>query len=124
MDNLIIEKTKHTLGIDFNIETGRFLIEGRSLPENNVEFFNPIFSSINRYISEIKKEIILDCKIVYFNSGSSKRFNQLFQILEDYHSNGGKVTVNWYYESDDEDQLEEGGDFAENFTMPFNLISY
>jgi hypothetical protein len=124
MGNLIIEKTKHTLGVDFNVETGIFNIEGRSLPENTIEFFNPIFSFVKRFITENKKEIIFNCKVVYFNSGSSKRFNELFQIFEDYHSIGGKVTVNWFYEKDDEDQLEEGEEFAEDFKMLFNLIPY
>ena len=124
MDNLVIEKTKHTLGVDFNVSNGKLLIEGRSLPENTVEFFNPIFSFVKRYIVEYKQEISLDLKIVYFNSGSSKRFNELFQILEDYHKIGGKVNVNWHYNSDDEDQLEEGEEFFEDFNMPFNLIPY
>ncbi|MFH1050209.1 MAG: DUF1987 domain-containing protein [bacterium] len=124
MDNLVIEKTKHTLGVDFNVETGNFSIDGRSLPENTIEFFNPIFSFVKRYITEVKKPITLNCKVVYFNSGSSKRFNELFQILDDYHTIGGKVTVNWFYEENDEDQLEEGEEFSEDFKMPFYLLPY
>jgi hypothetical protein len=124
MEALIIEKTNYTLGVHFNPDNGEFMLEGRSLPENTIDFFNPVFSYIKRYIHDIKGKVVFNCKIVYFNSGSSKRLNELFQIFEDYSKQGGDVTINWYYEDDDEDQLEEGEEFAEDFELEFNIISY
>ena len=127
MDSLRIEGTKHTLDVDFNPETGLFSLTGRSLPEHTIDFFNPIFSFLKRYFKEIGKSITLNCKLIYFNSGSSKRLMELFKLLEDYNkdlSDPLKVVVNWYYEEDDDDQLEEGEEFAEDFNLEFNLISY
>jgi hypothetical protein len=124
MEALIIEKTNYTLGVNFNPDSGDFVLEGRSLPENTIDFFNPIFSYVKRYINDIKGEVVLNCKIVYFNSGSSKRLNELFQIFEDYAKQNGKVKINWYFEEDDEDQMEEGEEFAEDFEVEFNIIPY
>jgi SiaC family regulatory phosphoprotein len=122
MEALIVDRTNYTLGVNFDPDTKIFALEGRSLPENTIDFFNPIFSYVKRYIHETKGEVNLNCRIVYFNSGSSKRLNELFQMFEDYSQQGGKVIVNWYYEEDDEDQMEEGEEFAEDFEIEFNII--
>lgn len=124
MQNLDIEKTNYTPGITFDIKTGKFQIEGRSMPENTVEFFNPVFSVLKRYINEVKKDITVNFKLVYFNSGSSKRILELLRILDDYRKIGGKALVNWYYEEDDEDQLEEGEEFSEYVEIDFEFIPY
>ncbi len=42
MDNLIIEKTKNTLGVNFIAETGVLELTGSSFPENASEFFTPL----------------------------------------------------------------------------------
>jgi hypothetical protein len=124
MDNLRIEKTKYTLDVDFNAESGVFSLEGRSLPENTIDFFNPIFSFLKRYFTEISGNITMNCKMTYFNSGSSKRLMELFRLLEEYNGGSSEVVVNWNYDEDDEDQLEEGEEFAEDFDLTFNMISY
>ena len=44
--------------------------------------------------------------------------------LKDYQDNGGKVTVNWYYEEDDADMEEEVEDFIIESEIDINLLPY
>lgn len=37
-------------------------------------------------------------------------------------NHGTNVTINWYYETDDEEMFDAGSNFSEILEMPFNLI--
>ncbi|MCK4358179.1 MAG: DUF1987 domain-containing protein [Candidatus Cloacimonetes bacterium] len=124
MENLNIPKTKYTLMINFNVETGIFEMGGSSYPENAMEFFQPIIKFIELYVSEIGKAIILNLELNYLNTSSTKCLLDIIEILEKYYKESGDVKVNWYYEEDDEDILEMGEDIAEDIELPINLISY
>ncbi len=62
--------------------------------------------------------------MIYFNTSSSKAILDILDLIEKYHKSGGNITVNWYYESDDEDIQESGEEFSEGLTVKYNLISY
>ncbi len=49
MEKLIIGHTEDTPNVRFEPETGVFCIEGRSLPENAVAFYNPILDWLKQY---------------------------------------------------------------------------
>jgi hypothetical protein len=53
------------------------------------------------------KKLTIDINLEYVNSASSKKLLYLLKILE-ANENIKKLTVNWYYERDDEDALENG----------------
>jgi hypothetical protein len=44
------------------------------------------------------------------------------EILDDYHRSGGKVSINWHYEEDDEDMQETGEEMCEDLDLPYRLI--
>jgi hypothetical protein len=46
----------------------------------------------------------------------------VFKKLEAIHKNGNKITINWYYEQDDEDMLEAGEDYQAIISVPFKMI--
>ena len=52
MDNLLITKTKSTLGVDFSVQGGLLNIEGSSYPENTRDFFEPLIAWINNSCSK------------------------------------------------------------------------
>jgi hypothetical protein len=46
-------------------------------------------------------------------------------MFEDYTLNqGGQVTVNWYYKSNDYDMMESGEDYQDDLELDINLISH
>lgn len=113
MENFFLEGTNKTPQLDFNSNEGRFLIAGRSIPENSIEFYKPLFEWLDKYVEEAKSNTILDVKLEYFNTSSSKCLVEIFRKLELLQQKNDNVLINWYYEEDDEDMQESGEDFQE-----------
>lgn len=108
MNNLILEPTNSTPAIQFR-EDGRLLIEGRSLPENVFKFYNPLIEWASKLTIQVVK---LDINLEYINSASSKKLLELLKVF-DANSNIITFMVNWHYEADDEDSLENGQIFED-----------
>ena len=122
MEHLQIAGKKDTLTVDFNAETRILALEGASYPENPIEFFDSLTGWLTRYIQEIRGPLTLNITIDYLNTSSSKCLLDLFEMLEEYHESGGEVTLNWYYEQDDEDMEETGEELCEDLELPYTLI--
>jgi hypothetical protein len=124
MENLHIEATKYTPEIDLNAEKNMLHFSGKSYPENTFDFYQPIIAWISAYFQEeTKRETVVEMDIIYFNSSSSKLFFDLFDILEEARQNGQKITVHWLYDAENENALEAGEDFKEDFeSLDFELI--
>lgn len=125
MENFYLESSSKTPELKFEADTGRFLIEGRSIPENSIEYYKPLFEWLDNYAQNPKPETILDVKLEYFNTSSSKCLVEIFRKLERMQDSGNKVLINWYYEEDDEDMQESGEDFQEIIDVPIvmNMLS-
>ncbi|AFM04295.1 nuclear pore complex subunit [Bernardetia litoralis DSM 6794] len=113
MENFFLEGTNKTPQLDFNSNEGRFLIAGRSIPENSIEFYKPLFEWLDNYVKQAKSNTILDVKLEYFNTSSSKCLVEIFRKLEALQQKNDNVLINWFYEEDDEDMQESGEDFQE-----------
>ncbi len=124
MNNFICEKTKHTLQVDFNKDTGVLEMSGSSYPEDVTRFFGPMIEWIKQFMVEVNKNIKMNLKLNYLNTSSTKCILDIFEILDEYFQDGGKVEVNWYYTEDDEDILETGEDLTEDIEFPINFILY
>jgi len=108
MKNLIIEPTTSTPAIQFRTD-GRMLIEGRSLPENVMNFYSPMIDWASNLTAEA---VLLDINLEYLNSASTKKMLEFLKVL-DANNHIKTFIVNWHYESDDEDTLENGQIFEE-----------
>lgn len=125
MENFQIEGENYIPTVNFNTETSVLEISGESYHEYTIEFFQPIFEWLNKYLEQEGRTIVFNFRMTYFNTSSSRRFLEIFDLLEDYNKNkNGNVTVNWYYEKDDVDMLESGEEYAEDVDLGFNLIAY
>ena len=125
MENFQIEGENYIPTVNFNAETGILEISGESYHEYTIEFFQPIFEWLNNYLEQEGRKIVFNFRMTYFNTSSSRRFLEIFDLLEDYSkSKNGDVTVNWYYEKDDVDMLESGEEYAEDVSLKFVLSSY
>jgi hypothetical protein len=66
--------------------------------------------------------MVVDIGMIYFNSSSAKAIMNLFQLLEEAAEDSIDVTVNWYFDPDDDMMEEMGEDFAADFeAVTFNL---
>jgi hypothetical protein len=120
MENLMLEGTPKTPTVSFNKEAGVLEIKGRSIPENSIEFYKPLLDWIGDYGSSAKPETHINIKLEYFNTSSSKCILDVFKKLETL--SGTQMTINWYYEEDDEDMLEAGEDYQAIISIPFKMI--
>jgi len=122
MDIFYLEASPKTPKINFDSENDIFEISGRSIPENSISFYQPAISWLDNYLKTPNEETILDIKLEYFNTSSSKCLVDIFRRFEKLHNNGKKTLIRWYYESEDEDMLESGEDFKGIIKSPVELI--
>lgn len=122
MEKLIIEGSAKTPSIHFDSETGVLMLKGRSIPENSIEFYKPLNEWLDLYAASPKPATVVDMKLEYFNTSSSKCILDFFKKLEKVNNNGNSVNVNWYFETDDEDMEEAGEDYEAIVGLPFKII--
>ncbi|MCC7231388.1 MAG: DUF1987 domain-containing protein [Bacteroidia bacterium] len=124
MDPLVIEESIKTPSVSFDPSSGVLVIKGKSIPENSLEFYRPVFEWLDNYSHTPASSTEIQVRLDYFNTSSSKCMLDIFRKLEAVHSGGtGKVKVCWYYESEDEDMMEAGEDYKALVKIPFELIS-
>lgn len=122
MEKLKIDGTPKTPTIEFDLQGGKLLIKGRSIPENSIEFYKPLVDKLEEYLNAPQAQTEVKIKLEYFNTSSSKCILDVFKKLEKIKANGSDTTINWYYEEDDEDMLEAGEDYQAIINIPFKMI--
>jgi hypothetical protein len=123
MQKFELKETGTTPYVLLDGEKGVLTFEGRSIPENVIEFYHPIIKWIEEYSLSPQEETQVYFKLEYFNTSSSKRIFDVMKRVETMAvQTGKKVIVNWYYEEDDEDIFFAGSDYKALITkVEFNL---
>lgn len=119
MMNLFIQKTLNTPLIKF--EDGVLEISGRSIPENAISFFEPVYKFIANYTKKPYPLTEVNVLLEYANSSTNRSLMTLFTLLEKIYENGNNITVNWYFENGDELMSELGHDFKAILRLPFAI---
>ena len=121
MDSLKIGGTRSTPDILFDSDSGVLSMSGESYPENSFEFFKPVLSWISRFMTAHKGEVTLNTHLSYLNTGSTKCMMDILDLLEEFHTRGGRVTVNWFCDEENERAVETAEEFKEEVTLPFHI---
>jgi hypothetical protein len=127
MEPLIIKKTRSSLAVHFDPDSGVLRMQGESYPENAGKFFEPVLGWLEAYLQQADQDaqVAMDMDIVYFNSSSSKALMDLFILLEDAGAAGKRVSVTWRYHPENEIAQECGEEFAEDCaSVRFHLAPY
>jgi hypothetical protein len=124
MEVISIKGTQETPEVLLDSAKGIFSISGKSLPEDVKEFYNPVLKWFQAYAASPNPETVLKIKMDYFNTASSKRLLELFEVVKTIHDAGHNVVIEWHYLEDDEDMQDAGQDYSDLIEMPFKLISY
>ncbi len=120
-----VEQTSKTPLINFDAQTGIFEMKGKSIPENSVQYYKPMYEWLDNYIQNPAKQTVINIQLDYFNTSSAKCIVDLFKKLEQISKGGkGEATINWLYDEPDEDMLEAGEDYKSIISIPFNLVSF
>lgn len=121
MENLIIQCTDDTPSVYFSVNEKKFEISERSLPENSIEFFQPILSWLENYSQSPLNSTVFEFKLEYFNTSSAKQIAKLLLILEKI-SKTSDVLIKWYYSKDDKDIMASGTRYQKLINIKFELI--
>jgi len=122
MNQQLILATKTTPLINFNGDNHYFLVEGRSLPENTRQFYEPVLKWLESYSPEEGSSILIEFKFDYINSTSLIAIFSIVKSLKAHLKNGCSLKIIWFYEEDDEDLLAVGEDIANLSEMKFEYI--
>jgi hypothetical protein len=124
MEVLSIKGTSQYPEVLLDKRVGKIEFSGNSLPEDAKAFFEPIIDWIDKYIESPLQETVLNFKMSYYNTPSSKILFQLLKKFEKVHGQKTMVKVLWHYPDDDIDMKDAGADYSENVKIPFELKPY
>ena len=124
MDALRIEQTDDSPSVVLDRETNQFEIAGKSLPEDVVDFYQPVLDWLDLYRSEPNPKTEFNIKLIYFNTASSKLILDILMVLEEMVEEGHAVVIKWLSLDSDEDMQEAGREYEEMIDVPFEHIKY
>ncbi|MGD1843852.1 MAG: DUF1987 domain-containing protein [Salibacteraceae bacterium] len=125
MEIISIEATDETPAVTLDASSNTFDFSGKSLPEDVSTFYNPILDWFDSYSLNPNETTVVDFKLTYFNTASSKCILDILMKLEEISEEGNSaVTINWHYQEDDEDMEEAGEEYADIVDIPFEMMPY
>jgi len=124
METLRFEPTDDSPQVLLDQEDNQFEISGKSLPEDVVEFYQPVLDWLNVYKEKPNSRTEFNVKMIYFNTASSKLILDILMIFEQMVEEGHKVVVKWHSMQSDEDMQEAGKEYEEMIDVPFEHLSY
>ena len=117
MNDIFLAQTKQTPELDFRFSAHTLSLKGESFPENAVLYYGAILNHVRDYLSTLKgADVTVNASLTYFNSTSTKLLFKLFSELNQASLRGNIVTVNWYFDEDDDTLREFGEELAREFT--------
>lgn len=120
MDSFNLEPTTRTPRVQLDPITGECHFTGRSIPDNSVEFYKPIFDWISNFLASAPKRIAIVIRYDYYNTSTAKCLVDIFRKLQEAHQSGiVAVNVTWEYEPGDEEMQESGEEYKASVQFPF-----
>ena len=126
MDNINIEAGERSPKIICDWDKGVMEILGESYPENVTDFYGPVLSATEKYLSGSKgKSLSCIFELLYFNSSSAKVLMRIFDMFEEFaESNGHSISVTWRVDEEDDNMRELGEEFAEDIeNIKFEIVN-
>lgn len=122
MNDLNIKGTQSSPAVVANGAAGLLEMRGDSYPENSFEFFAPIINWVEQYLHTTDTPLLVDLYLLYLNTSSVKAMMDIFDMLEEAHRGGRQLTVNWYYDQDNERIAELAEEFKEDCSFAFDIV--
>lgn len=121
MNSLILAEGKNTPEIVFDPSQNSFSLKGKSFPENAKRFYAEVLEWLDNYSPS--SPITFDVVLYYISSSSIISILEIIRKLDKINSNGDLVSINWYYEADDDDIKKIGEDYQRISNVSINLIA-
>lgn len=127
MENITLKSspaTPYFPDVNFDYNTGVCEISGESYMEETYKFYLPLLTWLKDYVKNEQKQLELNIKLVYLNTSSTKCVLDMLEILKDYEDQGGNVKVNWFYDKNDPDMIDEVEDFEAESGIKIELQEF
>ncbi len=121
MKNLEIEPKFNTPLINFDAGSRYLLMKGRSIPEDPEKFYEPILTWLGEYFKETTDETVLEFRLEYVNSGTSKYILELLRRLQKLVRKGRDIKIIWCFETDDESIEDLGEHYKYTVDIPMEI---
>jgi hypothetical protein len=121
MESYILESTRVSPQIRFLPCEGLLELRGRSSPEHPLQLYQPLIDKLDQYVSNGGHQLIINFELDYFNTSSSKCIYEILKKALQMYETGKSLTINWYYDEDDEDMMEQGEDLSDLLNIEFNF---
>jgi len=121
MEKIVRQGTSKAPQVILDPENGIISLAGRSILEDTISFYDPIINWLIEYIT-FPKDTTINIAFEYFNSTSARILLILLQTTQQIKKSGYRLTINWYYDENDENIKESGMDFASLVKEEFNFI--
>jgi len=114
VENLKIEGTENSPGIEFDFQANVFSLRGMSFMEDVNGFYDPLIETFQRYVEALNGAAVqFDFSLSYFNSSTARIVLMLFDMLDLAAEGGNEVIIRWHHDGD-EDMIEQGEEFGED----------
>ena len=122
LEPLFLEGTDDTPQVHLDKEKGIFEISKKSLPEDAVNFFRPIFDWINSYIDNPNPSTEFVFFFEYFSTSTAKQLSKLMILLEKL-GEFSKVKILWKFIEGDIDMETEGKRYKQLIDLDIEIQS-
>ena len=125
METYTSEQTVKTPHINFDPTTGNFEMRGKSVHEDSLKIYQPMFQWLDEYSLNPAPKTKLDIQLDYFNTSSSKCITDLLKKLEQISLKpNSEVVVKWLYDEMDDEMRESGEEYKSIIKSQFDLVSF
>ena len=115
-----IHQTQTTPFAEF--KDGYLIIRGKSVPFNYPEIYDTIQDRMNVYMKKPEEKTRIDICLSPINAVSKRSIMNTFRTFEEMNKLGMNISINWYYEPDDEDVFELGEICKSNFNLNIRML--
>lgn len=120
MNSFILHATSSSPEIYLSPDEKKFVISGRSAPEDVRSVYYPVLEWIDKFVTEVsvkspfnhKNPLLFKFDFEYFNSSSAKFLYDIIYRLKELMNTGVPVEIEWHHDPEDTDLRDAGEDLA------------
>ncbi len=112
MTNLTMAATARTPEIRLDPSAGKLVLNGESYPEDANGFYQPVMDAVAAYLAPPETHLMVEIKLIYFNSSSARALVELCDLLDARAADGANVHITWFCDDDNDITREFAEDLA------------
>ena len=120
---MIHKETKNTPYVNLSAEEGLLEIKGNSYAERMMPLYEEIFEWIDKEVPKLNTDLHCVFHFIIFNSISIKNILLILSKLNIHYHNGTKISIDWFYDKEDEDNMETAEDLTDFIDIPIKIIA-